>query len=97
MQVTARFCSVPTQFRGRKPCGCPGPYHLFSPSPNHTRRLAARRPFRVSPYRKGIIHLQTSMSSPGFEPNSDGTAVSVGNHYTSWATHLKVRARSRIS
>ncbi|GFW31480.1 hypothetical protein TNCV_1288271 [Trichonephila clavipes] len=26
------------------------------------------------------------MSSPGFEPRSNGTAVSVANHYTGWAT-----------
>ncbi|GFX08998.1 hypothetical protein TNCV_4165771 [Trichonephila clavipes] len=32
------------------------------------------------------IHLQTSMSAPGFEPRPNGTAVSVTNHYTGWAT-----------
>ncbi|GFW19945.1 hypothetical protein TNCV_866511 [Trichonephila clavipes] len=34
------------------------------------------------------IHLQTSMSSPGFEPRPNGTAVSVANHYTGWTTYL---------
>ncbi|GFV74093.1 hypothetical protein TNCV_4510001 [Trichonephila clavipes] len=35
---------------------------------------------RLPPCRKGTIHLQTSMSSPGFEPSPYGTAVSVANH-----------------
>ncbi|GFV62119.1 hypothetical protein TNCV_4109221 [Trichonephila clavipes] len=42
-----------------------------------TRGLAALRLFRVAPCRKGTIHLQASMSSPGFEPSPYGTAVSV--------------------
>ncbi|GFU50868.1 hypothetical protein TNCV_4460781 [Trichonephila clavipes] len=87
-EVTARFCSVPHQFRGRKPWGWPGASHLSSASPNHTRGLAARRLFRVPPCRKDTIHLQTSMSSPGFEPSTYGTAVNVANHYTSWANML---------
>ncbi|GFY08118.1 hypothetical protein TNCV_1355321 [Trichonephila clavipes] len=47
------------------------------PSTHHTRGLAARRLFRVPPCRKGTIHLQTSMSSPGFEPSTYGTAASL--------------------
>ncbi|GFX13154.1 hypothetical protein TNCV_2989181 [Trichonephila clavipes] len=39
-----------------------------------------------TPCRKGTIHLQTSMSSPGSEPSSCGTAASVANHYTGWVT-----------
>ncbi|GFU40561.1 hypothetical protein TNCV_3229621 [Trichonephila clavipes] len=50
------------------------------------RGLAARRLFKVSPCREGTIHLQTSMSSPGFKLSSNGTAFSVANHYTGWAT-----------
>ncbi|GFU50997.1 hypothetical protein TNCV_4461901 [Trichonephila clavipes] len=50
------------------------------------RGLAARRLFRVPPCRKVTIHLQTSMSSPGFVPSPYGAAVSVANHYTDWAT-----------
>ncbi|GFU55147.1 hypothetical protein TNCV_426511 [Trichonephila clavipes] len=86
MQVTVRFCSVPPQFRGRKPRRWPGDSHLSSPFTNHTRGLATRRLFRVPPCRKDTIHLQTSISSPGFEPSPYGIAVSVANHYTSWAT-----------
>ncbi|GFV48951.1 hypothetical protein TNCV_1093511 [Trichonephila clavipes] len=88
MQVTVRFCSVPPQLRGRKPCGWPGASQLSFPSTNHTRGLAARWLFRVSPCRKGTIYLQTSTSSPGFEPSPYGTAVSIANHYTGWATVL---------
>ncbi|GFX62425.1 hypothetical protein TNCV_1381501 [Trichonephila clavipes] len=66
--------------KGRKPWGWSGASHLYSTSTNHTRGLAARRLFRVPPYRKGTIHLQTSMSSPGFEPSPYGIAVSVANH-----------------
>ncbi|GFY24335.1 hypothetical protein TNCV_1013841 [Trichonephila clavipes] len=31
---------------------------------------------------KGTIHLQTTISSPGFEPSPYGITVSVVNHYT---------------
>ncbi|GFV60984.1 hypothetical protein TNCV_91961 [Trichonephila clavipes] len=51
-----------------------------------TRRLAVRRLFRVPPCHEGTIHLQTSMSSPGFEPSPYGAAVSVANHYSGWVT-----------
>ncbi|GFS89531.1 hypothetical protein TNCV_1810271 [Trichonephila clavipes] len=47
---------------------------------------AARWLFKVPPCREGTMHLQTSMSSPGFEPSPNDTAVSVANHYTKWAT-----------
>ncbi|GFW09059.1 hypothetical protein TNCV_3081511 [Trichonephila clavipes] len=86
MQVTVRFCSIPPQFRGRKPWGWSRASHLSSPSTNHTIGLVARRLFRVSPYHKGTIHLQASISSPGFEPY--GIAVSVSNHSTGWVTVL---------
>ncbi|GFY19820.1 transposable element Tcb1 transposase [Trichonephila clavipes] len=59
---------------------------------NLTRELAARRLFRVPPCRKDTIHLQTAMSSPGLEPRSYGTAVSVANHYTGWATFKIMRS-----
>ncbi|GFV86493.1 hypothetical protein TNCV_2156861 [Trichonephila clavipes] len=47
------------------------------------RGLAAPRLFRVPPThrRKGIIHLQTSMPSTGFEPRPYGTAV----RFVEWA------------
>ncbi|GFV25952.1 hypothetical protein TNCV_2001201 [Trichonephila clavipes] len=80
MQVTVRFCSVPPQFRGRKPWRWSGASHLNSPYTNHPRGLAARRLFRVPPCRKATIYLQISMSSPGFNPNPYGIA----NHYTGW-------------
>ncbi|GFU88869.1 hypothetical protein TNCV_4445441 [Trichonephila clavipes] len=57
------------------------------PATNFTRGLVARRLFRVPPCYEGTIHLQTSMSSPGFESRPYGTAVSV-DHYTGWATTL---------
>ncbi|GFT74059.1 hypothetical protein TNCV_3707911 [Trichonephila clavipes] len=79
-----RFCSVPAQFRGGNPGGIQGP------STNHTRGLVARRLLRVPPCRKGTIHLQTSLPSPGFEPSPYGTAVSVANHYTGWVTERSV-------
>ncbi|GFW91426.1 hypothetical protein TNCV_3375921 [Trichonephila clavipes] len=88
MQVTVRFCSVRPQFRGRKLWGWSGGLPPLCPFTNHTRGLAARRLFRVLQCRKGTIHLQTSMSSPGFEPSPYGIAVSVANHYTGWVTNL---------
>ncbi|GFY34191.1 hypothetical protein TNCV_2504941 [Trichonephila clavipes] len=44
-----------------------------------------------TPCREGTIHLQTSMSSPGFEPRPYGTAVSVTNHYTGWVIFNAVK------
>ncbi|GFX97450.1 hypothetical protein TNCV_2840101 [Trichonephila clavipes] len=41
-----------------------------------------------NPCREGTIHLQTSVSSPGFEPRPNGTEVSVANHYTGWVTEI---------
>ncbi|GFT14434.1 hypothetical protein TNCV_4004101 [Trichonephila clavipes] len=96
MQVTVRFCSVPPHFRGRTPWAWSGASHLSSPSTNHTRGLAARRLFRVPPCRKDTIHLQISMSSPGFEPSPYGIAVSVANHHTGWATYLTIHAIYRL-
>ncbi|GFX38742.1 hypothetical protein TNCV_4748121 [Trichonephila clavipes] len=61
-------------------------FHLSSSTTILMRGLAARQLFRVAPCRKSTIHLQTSMSSPGFEPKPNGTAVSVVNHYIGWAT-----------
>ncbi|GFX91639.1 hypothetical protein TNCV_3682251 [Trichonephila clavipes] len=89
MQMTERFSLVSPQFRGRTPWGWSGAYHLSSPSTNLTRGLAARRLFKVLPCREGTMHSQISMSSPGFEPSPNGTAVSVANHYTGWATSCK--------
>ncbi|GFV01827.1 hypothetical protein TNCV_2550811 [Trichonephila clavipes] len=48
-------------------CGVVRRLPLLFPSTNLTREGAARRLFRVPPCRKGIIHLQTSLPSPGFE------------------------------
>ncbi|GFV85292.1 probable RNA-directed DNA polymerase from transposon X-element [Trichonephila clavipes] len=62
---------------GGNPGGGQGHSHLSFPFTDHTRRLASRRLFRVPSCRKGNIHLQTSMSSPGFEPSPYGIAVSV--------------------
>ncbi|GFV39707.1 hypothetical protein TNCV_4330281 [Trichonephila clavipes] len=85
MQVTERFCSVPPQFRGRESL------LPLKRAPNHTRGLEARRLFRVDPSRQSTIHLQTSMSSPGLEPSPYGTAVSVANHSTGWATLISLK------
>ncbi|GFT87239.1 hypothetical protein TNCV_2310341 [Trichonephila clavipes] len=53
---------------------------------NLKRGLVAQRLFRVPQCREGTIHLQTFIPSPGFELRPCGTAVSVTNHYTRWAT-----------
>ncbi|GFU63173.1 hypothetical protein TNCV_3465971 [Trichonephila clavipes] len=55
---------------------------------NLTRGLAARPLFRVPPCREGIMHLQTSISSPGFEPRLYGTTVRVVNYFTGWVTNI---------
>ncbi|GFV89896.1 transposable element Tcb2 transposase [Trichonephila clavipes] len=43
------------------------------------------RLFKKNPCREGTIHLQASMSSPGFKLRPNSTTVSVTNHYTGWA------------
>ncbi|GFX95948.1 hypothetical protein TNCV_2085281 [Trichonephila clavipes] len=85
MQIAVRFCSVPLQILRTTLWGSSGASHLSFPSTDLKRRLAARRLFRGPPCREGIIHLQTSVPSPGFEPRPHGTAVSITNHYTRWA------------
>ncbi|GFV21708.1 hypothetical protein TNCV_164391 [Trichonephila clavipes] len=86
-----RFSEIPPQFRGRTPWWCgrgmSGTSHLSFPSTNLTRGLAARRLFRVFPSRKFTLHLQASMSSPGFGPRPYGIAVSVAGHYTERGTN----------
>ncbi|GFX91837.1 hypothetical protein TNCV_3530361 [Trichonephila clavipes] len=63
---------------------------LASLSTNLTRGLAARWLFKVPPCRKGTIHLQTSMPSPGFELRPYGIIVSVTNHYTGWVNFANI-------
>ncbi|GFU26086.1 hypothetical protein TNCV_5105441 [Trichonephila clavipes] len=83
------FALFQPNFEGEQtPFGWSGTTHLSSSSTNLTRGLAARRVFKVPPCREGTIHLQASMSPPGFEPRPNGTAVSVANHYTGWATSV---------
>ncbi|GFV44880.1 hypothetical protein TNCV_4966341 [Trichonephila clavipes] len=85
MQVTIRFCSVPTQFRGRNPWGDQGPPTSL-PFPPATREDLRFNGYLEYPMPQRHYTFQTSMSSPKFESNSYGTAVSVTNHYTGWAT-----------
>ncbi|GFY17267.1 hypothetical protein TNCV_1090411 [Trichonephila clavipes] len=61
MQVTERFGSVPPQFKGRTLGVVRGLPPLFPFHQPHERTC-----------RKGTIHLQTSMSSAGFEPSPYG-------------------------
>ncbi|GFW46253.1 hypothetical protein TNCV_2813481 [Trichonephila clavipes] len=81
--VTARFYP---KLEGGHPGGESGASNLSCPVTHLKRELEARRLFRVPPCRAGTTHLQTSMSSPGFEPKPYGTVVSVTNHYIEWAT-----------
>ncbi|GFU06304.1 hypothetical protein TNCV_4765971 [Trichonephila clavipes] len=82
------ICLVSTQILREDTWRLSGASHLSTRSTNHTRGLTAQRLFNVPPCRKGTIPLQTSMSSPGFEPSPYGTAVSVTNPYTGWATRI---------
>ncbi|GFV23563.1 uncharacterized protein TNCV_1906911 [Trichonephila clavipes] len=82
-------------FEGENPGEELGDSHLSSSATNLTRGHAARRLLRVRPCHEDTIHLQTSMSSPGFEPRPYGTAVSVANHCTGWATRKVVKDDER--
>ncbi|GFU77461.1 hypothetical protein TNCV_3498341 [Trichonephila clavipes] len=86
-------CRFHPNFEGEHPEGVQGP-PIFSLSTNPTRGLAARRLFKVPPCREGTINLQTAMFSPDFENRLNGTAVSVTNHYTGWATRHYLNQRS---
>ncbi|GFV27014.1 hypothetical protein TNCV_4852511 [Trichonephila clavipes] len=78
IQVIVQFNSIPVQFRGKTPWGSVSPLSLPLPS---TSREASRWLFCVSQCRKGTIHLQTSMHSPGFKPRPSGTTGNVANYY----------------
>ncbi|GFX09743.1 hypothetical protein TNCV_653421 [Trichonephila clavipes] len=88
---------VTVQFSGEHPGGWSGASHFPSPAANLTRRLVARRLFRVPPCHEGTMHLQTSMSSPVFEPRPYGTAISVVNHYTGKATLFLAVSVERVA
>ncbi|GFU92369.1 hypothetical protein TNCV_823951 [Trichonephila clavipes] len=81
MQVTVRFCRFLSNFEGEHPGGGKGP-HLSSLPIYFMRGPAARRAFRLPPCGEDTIHLETTMSFPGFEPKHYGTAVSITNLYT---------------
>ncbi|GFS85926.1 hypothetical protein TNCV_1219241 [Trichonephila clavipes] len=59
------FGSVPPQFRGRTP------WSWSEASQPHERTIGSTA--KVPPCNEDNLHLQTSMSSPGFEPRPYGT------------------------
>ncbi|GFT37326.1 transposable element Tcb1 transposase [Trichonephila clavipes] len=61
--------------RLKKRGGGLGASRLSSPTTNLTREPVARRLLRVAQCHEGTIHLQNSMTSPGFEPRLYGTVV----------------------
>ncbi|GFU99100.1 hypothetical protein TNCV_1228141 [Trichonephila clavipes] len=87
--------SPPPQFRhGTRREG-----NIFQPSaPVVLLRPTTHKPFgstdltlyrpTSTPMLQKPIHLQTFISSPGFETRSYGTAVSVTNHHTGWAARI---------
>ncbi|GFW68557.1 hypothetical protein TNCV_529121 [Trichonephila clavipes] len=95
MQVTVRFCSVPPQFRERKPWGWSGASHLSFPSTNHTRGLAARRLFRVPHTAKALYiykHpclLRDSNPVPTATQPELLTTIPVGRHLYSTLSDTK--------
>ncbi|GFV52935.1 ATP-dependent DNA helicase [Trichonephila clavipes] len=80
LQATVRFGSVPPQFRGRTLWGGQSPPTSLPLPPASREDLRLDGYLEYPPCREGSIHLQTSMSSPGFEPSPYGAAVSVANH-----------------
>ncbi|GFX45867.1 hypothetical protein TNCV_3607281 [Trichonephila clavipes] len=86
LKITIIDILAPLGPEGEQSEGGQRPPSSLSPFINLARGLAARRRFIVPPCHAGTIHLQTSMFSPGFEPSPYGTAVSVANRYTGWAT-----------
>ncbi|GFX58339.1 hypothetical protein TNCV_205261 [Trichonephila clavipes] len=74
IHVTEQFSSVSSQCKERTPWRWSGPptYLPFPPTSQEDLRLDG---YLNCPHaeRKGTIHLQTFMSSPGFEPSPNGT------------------------
>ncbi|GFU93523.1 hypothetical protein TNCV_947651 [Trichonephila clavipes] len=69
---------VSTPISKENPWGWTGISHLAFSSVNLMRRLVTRRLFTELPCRKGTIHLQASMHSPGYDPRSYGTKDNTG-------------------
>ncbi|GFS56002.1 hypothetical protein TNCV_2564481 [Trichonephila clavipes] len=90
MQVTVRFCSVSSQFRGRKTWGCTGASHLSSPSTNLTRGLAARDCYLEYPHATKALYIYKHPCLLR-DSNPVPTALSVANHYTGWTTGVIVQ------
>ncbi|GFY30671.1 hypothetical protein TNCV_3118311 [Trichonephila clavipes] len=90
IQVTVRFSSVPPQFKERTPWSSQRPPTSlpFPPTSQEDLQLDGYLE-SPHPWCKSTIHLQTFISSLGFEPWPYSSAVSVANHYTGWAT-LKI-------
>ncbi|GFU84396.1 hypothetical protein TNCV_4124001 [Trichonephila clavipes] len=82
MQVTVQFGSFPPQFCGRTLGDGQGPPTTL-PLPPTTRENLRLNGYLEYPHSTKALHLQTSMSSPGFKPSPYGTTVSVTKHYTS--------------
>ncbi|GFU52965.1 hypothetical protein TNCV_1142571 [Trichonephila clavipes] len=86
MQVTARFVLFHPNLEGENPGGGQGPPTSLPLPPTTREDLRLDGYLEYPPAAKGTIHLQTSMSSPGFEPSPYGTTVSIANHSTGWET-----------
>ncbi|GFX81083.1 hypothetical protein TNCV_1910761 [Trichonephila clavipes] len=86
MQMTVRFYSVPPQLRGKNPGNGQGPpTSLFLFHQSHERTCSSMA-IESTPCRKGTLHLETSMSSPGFEFGPYDPAAAIANYSTGWAT-----------
>ncbi|GFW29359.1 hypothetical protein TNCV_743011 [Trichonephila clavipes] len=73
-------------FEGERPRGDEGTTTFLPLPPTSREDLRVDGCLEYPPCRQGTIRLQIAMSSPGLEPNANGTTVSVTNHYTGWAT-----------
>ncbi|GFU69837.1 hypothetical protein TNCV_112561 [Trichonephila clavipes] len=62
---------------------------LFPFHPSHERTCGSTAIWST-PCCEDTLHLQISVPSPRFEPRLYGTAVSIANHYTGWATSVNV-------
>ncbi|GFT19198.1 uncharacterized protein TNCV_303261 [Trichonephila clavipes] len=89
IQVTVRFCSVPPQFRGRKPWGGLGPPTSF-PFPPTTREDLWQDGYLEYPHAAKALYiykhpclLLDSNPVPTAPQSSSLTAVSVGRHLIS--------------
>ncbi|GFX02721.1 hypothetical protein TNCV_2011651 [Trichonephila clavipes] len=84
LEMKCDFDRFHPNFEGERPGDGQSPPTFLPFLPTSREDMWLEGYLEVPPCRKGTMHLQIFMPSPGFEPKPYGTAVSVTNHRTGW-------------